>query len=345
MSDLTADTSPLTAWQAFLSEQGAQWHNGELRRFDSDKPPSQPWLIPLEHQRLLVISGVDAEKFLQGQLTCDVRRLAEHKLLMGAHCDHKGRMHSSFTSASYGTGIGLRLHASIAASAQAALAKYSVFSKVDLAVEDDVRMFALIGAGAEEAAEFLPVDPPLDHGCFATGDGVTLLRHSHTHIEIWIRADQAQALWQALAPSCTPAAPEQWDLAHIELGIGQVREETRGEFIPQMLNFQTTNGISFDKGCYTGQEVVARMHYLGKLKKHMYRATVESSDVPIPGAALYEAGSEIVVGQVVMAAASDAGAVALLAVCTEQTVAESAVALSPTANAKLQWQPLPYELN
>ena len=339
MTDSTTDNRN-TAWQAFLSEQGAVWDGGQLRSFGNHDPHKQPWLIPLEHQRLLRVTGVDAEKFLQGQVTCDTRRLAEQELLLGAHCDHKGRMHSSFVAARLDdASVGLRLHGSIATSAQAALQKYSAFSKSKIAVAPDIRLFALMGTGAEEVAQYLPVDTPMVHGQFALGDGLTLLRHSHTHIELWVAAEQAEPVWQDLSPLCTAAAPEQWDLAHIEMGLGQVRTETVGEFIPQMLNLQSVNGISFDKGCYTGQEVVARMHYLGKLKKHMYRASVETALSPVPGTPLY-AGDKLA-GQVVMAAVEDSKT-ALLVVCPEQTLEEPSVTLGSASGPTLQWQPLPY---
>jgi folate-binding protein YgfZ len=340
MTDSTTDNQN-TAWHDFLSEQGAVWDGEQLRSFHNYEPLKQPWLIPLEHQRLLRVTGADAEKFLQGQITCDIRRLTEQEFLLGAHCDHKGRMHSSFVAAAFkDASIGLRLHTSIATSAQAALQKYSVFFKTQIAVATDIRLFALIGAGAEEAAQYLPVDTPMEHGQFAVGDGLTLLRHGHTHFELWVAAEQAERLWHDLLPLCTPAAPEQWDLVHIEMGLGQVRAETVSEFIPQMLNLQSVDGISFDKGCYTGQEVVARMHYLGKLKKHMYRASVETSMSPAPGMPLY-AGDKAA-GQVVMAAAAEDQKTALLVVCSEQTLEEPSVTLGSASGPKLQWQPLPY---
>lgn len=341
MTDTTFDS-----WQNFLSQQGAAWKNGQLVTFHNEQPEKQPWLVPLEHQGLLRVTGPDAEKFLQGQITCDTRRLQHNEVLLCGHCDHKGRMHSSFVAAKFeDNAVGLRVHTSIIESASAALAKYIVFAKAEISVATNIRLFALLGAGAEEAAQYLPVDTPLDHHQCARSDGLTLLRHSHTHIELWVDADRAQTVWETLAPHCTPASPNQWDLAHIEMGLGQVRQETVDEFIPQMLNLQRVGGISFDKGCYTGQEVVARMHYLGKVKKHMYRALIDATEPPPPGTPICESTTGKHLGQVVMAANLEPHQVALLVVCSEQTAAETSVTLGSASGPSLQWQPLPYAID
>src|SRR5690606_16918756 len=99
-----------------------------------------------------------------------------------------------------------------------------------------------------------------------------------------VGADRAEAVWTRLAARAIPAGVPLWTLLAIRDGQGEVRPETREEFIPQMLNLQHTGAVSFRKGCYTGQEIVARMQYLGKLKRRMYRLAIPIADTPAPGA-------------------------------------------------------------
>jgi folate-binding protein YgfZ len=306
----------------------------------------QPLLVPLDHQSLLRVSGPDAEKFLQGQTTADFRRLAESRLLLGAHCDHKGRMHSSFIAAKLDqTTIGLRVHAGIAEHAQAALQKYIVFSKAQLAPATDVRMLGLIGKDVEHHLQNAVEVLPTADGEFSMQENITVLRHSIDCFELWIQQPQAETVERALSAHFKPATSNEWDLHQIRHGLGQVRSETKGEFIPQVLNFQHLGGISFNKGCYTGQEVVARMHYLGKTKRHTYLGLVRAPELPAPGTPVFTANKESPSGEVVMAAFAGENLVAQLFVCSEQSVDEGALALKSPTGPNIELLPLPYSLD
>lgn len=312
---------------------------------------SETLSIALSHQSLLRISGADAEKFLQGQVTCDIRRLNDRAVLSGAHCDHKGRMQSSFVAARLADGsVGLRLHASIAETACAALKKYAVFSKVELSVADDTAVLAVMGPNAVDALTACGLDTPAENGQFICSNQAVILRHASDFYELWATPDHFQLAQQTLEEHSVRAHRDRWDLAQIELGLGQVREETVGEFIPQMLNFQAVGGISFNKGCYTGQEVVARMHYLGKLKKHMYRADATTQDIPAPGTEVFHAEGESAVGTIVMAAPHETTAnvherrVAVLFVCAEQAL-DAPLCIASSSGPRLELQPLPYSLD
>ena len=137
------------------------------------------------------------------------------------------------------------------------------------------------------------------------------------------------------------------DLDHVDLvraGIGQVMAETRELFIPQMLNLQAVGGVSFKKGCYTGQEIVARMQYLGKLKRRMYRLSLGSTELPPPGTPLFAPDHNSAVGEVVVGAYAEEG-IELLAVLTADAVEAGEIHVGEAQGPKLTVLDLPYTLD
>jgi folate-binding protein YgfZ len=126
--------------------------------------------------------------------------------------------------------------------------------------------------------------------------------------------------------------------------VGQVTGTTRELFIPQMINLQAVGGVSFKKGCYTGQEIVARMQYLGKLKRRLYRLHIASEQQPAPGAELFSPVHRSAVGEVVLAATSDDG-VELLAVLQEDAALDGHIHLGSLEGLPLDLLDLPYELD
>ncbi len=133
-----------------------------------------------------------------------------------------------------------------------------------------------------------------------------------------------------------------WELLDIRDGRGEVRPETREEFIPQMLNLQCLGGVSFKKGCYTGQEIVARMHYLGKLKRRMYRISAPGDTPPPPGASCQLPGETANVGHVVMAQRADATNIEILVVLTASATTVPEIEIDGQ-NMSIEILPLPYE--
>jgi folate-binding protein YgfZ len=170
----------------------------------------------------------------------------------------------------------------------------------------------------------------------------TFIRINSELYECWHTAGQQQQL-QAALPEAEPGTLNDWRLAQIDAGIGQVTAATSGEWIPQMLNYQLepVRGVSFTKGCYTGQEIVARMQYRGKLKRHMYRL-----DSPVelpPGTPLFTPGSEQSAGEVVMCGSTATGS-RLLAVATSAAVAADHLFANSCGVTPLHRLSLPYEL-
>ncbi|HAQ88495.1 MAG TPA: folate-binding protein YgfZ, partial [Pseudomonas sp.] len=132
----------------------------------------------------------------------------------------------------------------------------------------------------------LGLDLPQTADAVAAAHGLIAVRLSDGRAELWTRSNGAETTQLRLAAQLPEASTDRWLLAQIRAGIGQVVAATRELFIPQMINLQALGGVSFKKGCYTGQEIVARMQYLGKLKRRLHRLAVQNIDAPVPAAGL-----------------------------------------------------------
>lgn len=272
-------------------------------------------ILLLQNHRLLLIKGPDAFSFLQGQVTCDIDLLRpskgqlERKSCLGAHCSPKGRALFSFFAASIDEQtIALVLHKSTLTLAYEQLKKYSVFSKVELLFDAS---HSLITCTTESLTQMAPT--------FAQDLSHSVSFESAFCQEESIFLPMGNNLWQCWLASSgfslqgfkkdleVKSDNGEWDAALISRGIAEVRSETSAEFVPQMLNFhQVGHGISFSKGCYTGQEVIARTHYLGSVKRKLFRFSVPPDVELLMGDALYSrtndptSNSPQAIGQVVL---------------------------------------------
>lgn len=215
----------------------------------------------LQQYTLIEIKGDDAEKFLQGQLTCDVSLLAEGESTLAAHCDPKGKMTALFrlirteTQCFY-----LLVKKSLMPTALAQLKKYAVFSKVTFTELD----WQIIGLAGEQMLK-------------ASDEIVAKIR-----INIGSQQPRVILIHPTTLDISTNAAHVVWDLLDIQDGIPLLSAETQGEFIPQALNLQCLEkAISFQKGCYIGQEIVARAKYRGANKRAMFTFVAASQTHPI----------------------------------------------------------------
>lgn len=233
----------------------------------------QSLATPLADWALLQIEGPDCRKFLQGQLTCNLEELSAEQALAGAYCTPKGRMLANFLVIGDGTQrCWLRLPANLLETTQTALAKYAVFSKVKLTPLNYLGI-GLAGPDAARAiANLLPGDPVRALHCRHNEDRFAIqLDDAGQRFELWLTEERATSVWEQLRQQINAASPAAWALLDIRAGLGQVCAATSEQYLPQMLNLDVLGALSFRKGCYTGQEVVARLHYRGKAKRRMYR--------------------------------------------------------------------------
>ncbi|MGU9817159.1 CAF17-like 4Fe-4S cluster assembly/insertion protein YgfZ [Pseudomonas sp. LF135] len=301
------------------------------------------FFCPLSHEGVLAVRGADAAKFLQGQLTCNLNYLSDTQASLGARCTQKGRMQSSFRILLQGDGVLLAMASELLEPQLADLKKYAVFSKSKLT--DESAAWVRFGlSNADQALASLGLELPAETDSVARSDTLIAIRVSPGRSELWVPVEHTEAVRAQLATQLQPADLNQWLLGQIRAGIGQVMPQTRELFIPQMLNLQAVGGVSFKKGCYTGQEIVARMQYLGKLKRRLYRLSLDATELPEPGTPLFAPSHNSAIGEVVIAAKADQ-CVELLAVLQAEAADGGDVHLGALEGPGLHLLDLPYSLD
>jgi tRNA-modifying protein YgfZ len=301
-------------------------------------------ITPLALYGVLEAHGPDSTKFLQGQLTCDVQAVGPTRSTPGAYCTQKGRMLSSFQLLQREDDhLWLRMRADLIANTAATLGKYSVFSKVKLAPRTDIIGFGVHGPDA--AALLLELCGSVPEGLDATlsvGDTL-LLRRADDWFECWLPASAAADFWHRAAPRAAPAGTAYWRWLVLRSGFGEVSAATAELFIPQMLNYHLNGAVNFQKGCYTGQEIVARTHYRGQVKRHVQLVHCDAAEAPQPGTEVWGAAGNAI-GNVVDSARADDRYCELLAVIADSEGSAGQLRLDEGV-ATLTPLPLPYAIN
>jgi len=240
---------------------------------------------------LIRVAGDDAATFLHSQLTNAVEDLSTDTARLAGYCSAKGRLMASFLMWRDAEGIVLQLSADIQPPIQKRLTMFVLRAKAKLSdLSATHRMLGVAGAGAEAALKHAGLPAP--HGPLATAsaDGVTVLRLADADGEprwqVVAAADRITSLEQSLGATLAAAAPTFWDWLDIVSGIPRIAAATQEQFVPQMINFELVGGVNFRKGCYPGQEVVARSQYRGTLKRRMWLVHGEG-DVPAAAAEIF----------------------------------------------------------
>jgi hypothetical protein len=303
----------------------------------------------LNQEALLHISGPDALSFLQGQLSCDTRKLTPERALPGIYCTPQGRVVCDFLLCQLaGNQFALRMRRSVRAAAAERLGKYIIFSKAKLdAGRDDWQLLACWGATAADV--LLEIFGAVPQGRYETrsGDGFTLVQldGQGEQFECYLDTPTGAGLMAQVKAVTRPVTASTWEALQIESGIARIEGATSGEFIPQALNYDITGHISFNKGCYTGQEVVARMHYKGTPKRRLYPARIRFTGAtghpaPCAGDPLYLAGTERQAGHVVNCARAAGDQLVALVTATP----EGAISGLRTAGAEILPEAPPYPI-
>jgi len=283
---------------------------------------------------LLRFSGHDAQSFLHGQLTCDVQSLKTGRSCYGGYCTPKGRLLATFLIWADDSGYTMLLPAVLAESIRKRLAMYILRAKVKAEIIDD----AIIGvSGADAASEIATLGgkAPSSEHAVETKAGVCAIALPHARYLL--------ILPRPIASGITAATAGAWELMDIAAGIPFIVQGTQEEFVPQMVNLDLIGALSYNKGCYPGQEIVARTHYLGKLKQRMFRARLETPAVA--GDKVYCDGlGEQAAGMIVTAAPAGTGH-EVLAVLQTAFAHASRFHLGSLQGPPLDLMPLPYAVN
>lgn len=236
-------------------------------------------LCDLSHLGLLEISGADAATFLQGQVTNDVLMLDGSNAHYSAYCNPKGRMLALFLAFAHYDHLHLQFNRELLELIMKRLKMYVMRSKVE--IKDVSESIIKIGLNGPQVASMLaPLFakiPNQDYELVSLDNGAILKLpaiNNDTRFEIFTDAKNAPVIWDALKANCQVIEKPYWNWLEIQVGIPDVSLATQEQFVPQMLNLDILNGINFKKGCYTGQEIVARTHYLGSVKRRTYLAEI-----------------------------------------------------------------------
>ena len=252
----------------------------------------------LEQESLLHIEGPDAQQFLQGQVTCDAREVNFENARPGIYCTPQGRTVCDFLLCQLGDQhLGMRMRSDLRLSSSAVFGKYIIFSKAELDAEnDDWQIFGCWGDTVGNTLKEIFGDVPAGEHAAVSGNGFCVVQTDSdgARYECYIRRSQQPALIANLQATLQVATESAWQLMDIDAGIARIQSETSGEFVPQMLNFDLTGHISFSKGCYTGQEVVARLHYRGTPKRRLYRVALPTARLAQAGEPIYGSGDQSV---------------------------------------------------
>lgn len=249
------------------------------------------FLLPLDDQDIIRASGDDTTQFLQGQLSCDVKALADRHSSLGCICNTQGRIVSAFRILRHGDEYYLALPDGMGAIAQQHLSRYAVFFKTELSEETGtLRRFGLAGAGiAEVLARHFGTLPDAGDTLDAGEKGYLVNLGESDGIprfELWIPEPGSGNMTEQLRRNgLEEGTPEAWQWLAVQAGEVLPLPAQSELFTPEELNLDLGDGVSFTKGCYTGQEVVARMHYRGKGKKRLARfrtAEPVRDDQPLP---------------------------------------------------------------
>jgi folate-binding protein YgfZ len=335
-------------WPDFLSTRGAALDEGVVRHFgdpagELGAAARGSVVADLSHLGLLGIAGPDAEVFLQGQLSCDVASLDADSATFGSYCSAKGRMLASLLLWREPDGFAMALSRTLVGAIEKRLRMFVLRAKVTVTDWGAERI--LIGASGNAAEPALRTAIgvlPQQAYCVARDDGVVVVRLPANRFLVAATPARAQAVWEALSGRLRPVGTPCWEWLDITAGLPLVTARTQDELVPQMANLELIGGVSFQKGCYPGQEVVARTQFRGKSKRRMFLAHVQGA-APTPGDPLYSKDlGDQASGAIVNAAPAPGGGFDVLAVVHTSSATDSTVHLGSPDGAPLRFRSLPY---
>lgn len=294
---------------------------------------------------VIAVDGDDTVAFLQSQLTNDVAALGENHFQLNGYCTPKGRLVATFHQWREDSVVLLQLPGDLLPAVRKRLSMFVLRSKVSLVDASDARQtWAILGTGARDwligAGFGIPASP-----WSSTATGAIRVHRlpgaAPVDERYLLTMPSGESLPASLAtlPRVSSAV---WWWSEINAAIPTVFAATTEAFVPQMINFEVLGGVSFKKGCYPGQEIVARSQYLGKLKRRMHRAHVEGGAALAAGADLFQNG--VVTGTVVLSASAPGGGVDLLFEAPSDRIAEASIHSERADGPVVNVAPLPYAL-
>lgn len=349
----------MSNWTEYLASHGARFHIDEATQVEdfgrtlSSADLAAGFVAPVTDLGLIAVAGEDAARFLHSQLTNDVEHLGTNEARLAGFCTPKGRLQATFLMWRDGEGtVWLQLPRAIQAPLQKRLAMFVMRAKARLRdATDEDAVAAVIGVGgvkAQAALRAQGIDLPATALAAASSERGTVLRLWDAFGApryLWITSPQhAGAILPALASELALGGNAAWHLAAIHAGVPQVTAATQEQFVPQMINLELLGGVNFKKGCYPGQEIVARSEYLGKLKRRTSLASIENPAVRAGDEVFSALDPDQPCGMVVNAAPNGLGGTDVLVELKLDALQED-VRLGSSAGSALRFLPMPYALD
>jgi hypothetical protein len=345
-------------WIEHLATLGARFHPDsptqveDFGRVLATADLERGFVAPVTDLGLIGISGEDAASFLHNQLTNDVEHLGTSEARLAGYCTPKGRLQATFLMWRDAESIYLQLPRAIQAPLQKRLTMFVLRAKAKLRdATDEPARLAVLGLGGAAAADALRARanalPDAPYGK-VDGEAGTVIRLADAFGQpryLWLTtADAAIAALSTWQDTLALGGNAAWQLASIHAGVPQIGPGTQEQFVPQMVNYELLGGVNFKKGCYPGQEIVARSQYLGKLKRRTALATLPDAAAR-PGDEVYSvADPDQPSGMIVNAAPNGAGGADAL-VEIKLAALDGDVRHGSAGGAKLDFLPLPYALD
>jgi folate-binding protein YgfZ len=348
----------MSNWTDYLASHGARFHIDEASQVEdfgralTAAELAEGFVAPVTDLGLIAATGEDAPTFLHSQLTNDVQQLAPGQARLAGYCTPKGRLLATFLMWRDDQAIYLQLPRELQAPLQKRLSMFVLRAKARLADATlDPAFEAAIGVGgAKGEAALRQQVAQLPGGAYQTtrSDAGTVVRLADAFGApryLWLTtAANATAALPALKDALPLGGNQAWHLAAVHAAVPQVTAKTQEQFVPQMVNLELLGGVNFKKGCYPGQEIVARSQYLGKLKRRMALATIDNAAALAGQEVFSTADPDQPCGMIVNAAVNGVGGADAL---IEMKLAslEDDVHLGSAGGAKVSFLPMPYPLD
>ncbi len=289
----------------------------------------------LPHLGALRFVGPDVATFLQGQVSNDTRLLDAHRAVLAAYSTPQGRVVSLLLLVPHSGGVLAILPADLVAPTLDRLRKFVLRAKVKIEAAEGV---VLCGAMDATALHQHGLVGPAEPGGYLEAEGIGIVRAGRYDSRYYVLGAPERLALQGLSP--LGVIEDSWRLADIRSGMPQVYAATSEAFVAQMLNLDLLDGISFSKGCYTGQEIIARTQHLGRIKRRMFRLQLPPGEWQIGSSLSLRDGRS---GRLTEVMTSSAG-IEALAVLTLEGQADSADATVAHATVAATQLPLPYSI-
>jgi tRNA-modifying protein YgfZ len=337
-------------WNASLQEFGAVYAAGRVSHFaptaGGGDGANSTALCDLSHYGVIRISGPDACSFLQSQFTNDAASLQQNHVQLNGWCSPKGRLLATFSLWHLDSQYFLLLPLPLLGSTLKRLGMFVLRSKVQL--EDVSNGSVRIGLVRHAAHGQALMDPPR----IAVGDVVTtnhglMAGISASRSLLIVKPERAHETWLEVRRSANPAGANVWDLGLVRDGIVEVYPATQDLYVPQMANFELAGGVSFKKGCYPGQEIVARTQYRGILKRRMARVSALSNVSIEPGREVFSpAFPDQAAGSIAVSAVAENGTQECLVVSQTVSIQPNGLYLDQACSEsnRLNLLDLPYSV-